>query len=61
MRTRKIRDEADAKACLAAVRAAGGDRLRWAHAHPVDARSLNMWRVVLERNPNAVAHMMTAA
>ena len=49
MRTRKIRDEADAKACLAAVRAAGGDRLAWSHANGVDARSLNAWRVVLER------------
>ena len=49
MRTRKIRDEADAKACLAAVRAAGGDRLAWSRAHGVDARSLNAWRVALER------------
>ena len=53
MRTRNIRDEADAKACLAAVRAAGGDRLAWAHAHRVDARSLNMWRVVLERRASS--------
>jgi hypothetical protein len=59
MRTRKIRDEADAKACLAAVRAAGGDRLAWAHAHRVDARSLNMWRVVLERR--ASSRQRTAA
>ena len=49
MRRRKIRDEADARACLAAVRAAGGDRVAWAHAHRVDARSLNAWRVALER------------
>lgn len=49
MRVRKIRDEADARACLAAVGAAGGDRIAWAHAHRVDARSLNAWRVALER------------
>lgn len=49
MRIRKIRDEADARACLAAVRAAGGDRIAWAHAHGVDARSLNAWRVALDR------------
>ena len=49
MRIRKIRDEADARACLAAVRTAGGDRIAWAHAHGVDARSLNAWRVALER------------
>lgn len=49
MRRRKIRDEADARACLAGVRSAGGDRVAWAHAHGVDARSLNAWRVALER------------
>ena len=49
MRIRKIRDEADARACLAAVRAAGGDRIAWAHAYGVDARSFNAWRVALER------------
>ncbi len=49
MRSRKIRDEVDARACLAAVRAAGADRVAWSHAHGVDARSLNAWRVALER------------
>ena len=49
MRIRKIRDEVDAKVCLAAVRAAGVDRVAWAHEHGVDARSLNAWRVALER------------
>lgn len=49
MRIRKVRDEVDARACLAAARAAGADRTAWAHANGVDARSLNAWRVVLER------------
>ena len=49
MRRRKIRDEADARACLAAVRATGGGRVAWSHAHGVDARSLNAWRVARER------------
>jgi hypothetical protein len=34
---------------LAAVRAAGADRVAWSRAHGVDARSLNAWRVALER------------
>ena len=46
---RKIRDESDARECLAAVRVAGGDRVAWAREHRVDARSLNAWRVALER------------
>lgn len=49
MLRRKIRDEADARSCLAAVRSAGGDRAEWARAQGVDARSLNAWRVALER------------
>jgi hypothetical protein len=46
---RKIEDERDARACLAAVRAAGGDVGTWARAHGVDGRSLNAWRVNLSR------------
>lgn len=53
MRRRKIRDEADARACLAAARAAGGDRVAWSRAHGVDARSLNAWRVTLERRASS--------
>jgi hypothetical protein len=53
MRRRKIRDEADARACLAAVRAAGGDAVAWARAHGVDARSLNCWRVNFDRRARA--------
>ena len=56
---RKIRDRADAECCLDAV---AGSRLalrEWAHQHDVDARSLNMWRVLRDRRsprvPPAVA------
>jgi len=50
---RKIRDEVDARECLAAVRATGGDRVAWSRVHDVDARSLNAWRVVLERKASS--------
>lgn len=46
---RKIRDERDARACLAAVGAAGGNIGIWARAHGVDGRSLNAWRENLLR------------
>jgi hypothetical protein len=49
MRRRKIKGAADARACLAAVRSAGGDAVAWSRAHGVDARSLNAWRVNLGR------------
>jgi hypothetical protein len=49
MPLRKIRDEQDAKACLAAARASGGARAAWAREHGVDARSLNAWRVAIEK------------
>lgn len=47
MQPRKIRDEADARACIAAVRAAGGDTVAWSRANGVDARSLHAWRMNL--------------
>lgn len=43
MATRKIRDEADARACLAAVKASGLDRLAWARLEGVSTRSLGWW------------------
>ncbi len=43
--SRKIRDATDADACLAALGASGLSLTAWAHAHGVDARSLNMWRI----------------
>ena len=50
MAGRKIRDAADARACLsAAARARGRTRAEWAREHGIDGRSLNSWRVNLER------------
>lgn len=49
MERRKIRDEQDARACLAAARAGTGTRAEWAREHGLDARSLNAWRVAIEK------------
>jgi len=49
MAGRKIVDEADARACLGAVASSGLSRVEWARLHGVDARSLNAWRMNLER------------
>jgi transposase-like protein len=49
MPTRKIVDETDAQACLEAAERSGLPRTEWARAHGVDARSLNAWRMNLER------------
>src|SRR5690606_29125354 len=46
---RKILDEADARACLDAALSSGLSRSEWACAHGVDARSLNAWRLNLDR------------
>ena len=59
MAGRKIVDEADAHACLAAVAASGGTLRDWAQAHRVDGRSLRAWQLKLTRRgggrPAAVA------
>ena len=55
---RKIEDEADARRCLAALKAAGGDSVKWARAHGVDARSLNAWKVNLERRGERVPKLI---
>lgn len=49
MAGRKIRDEADARACLEAVSASGLARAVWARSQGIDGRSLNAWRLALER------------
>jgi hypothetical protein len=46
---RRIVDEQDARACLEAVAGSSLSRVEWARAHGVDARSLNAWRLNLER------------
>lgn len=50
MSQRKVRDAQDARACLRAVAASGSSRAAWARDHGVDARSLNAWRLNLERS-----------
>ena len=51
---RKVRDAHEARQCLRAVAASGRSRAEWAREHGVDARSLNAWRLNLERG-DAVA------
>ena len=46
---RKIEDEQEARRCLEALEAEGGDVRAWARAHGVDGRSLHAWRVNLAR------------
>ena len=49
MQVRKIWDADDARACLAAAKAVRLRPAAWALEHGVDARSLNAWRINLER------------
>jgi len=51
MAGRKIQDEREARACLEAVDQSGMERARWARANGIDGRSLNAWRLNLERSP----------
>lgn len=49
MAGRKIEDEMEARSCLRAAAASGEGRAAWARRHGIDGRSLNAWRVNLER------------
>jgi transposase-like protein len=49
MAGRKVGSEQEARRCLAAARAAGERAGDWARTHGIDGRSLNAWRVNLER------------
>jgi len=49
MAGRKIRDERDARRCMAAAKAAGVSRGEWARQHGIDGRSLFAWGKNLER------------
>ena len=49
---RKIRDRADAEACLAGAASSGLARAVWARNNGMDARSLNAWRLTLDREPH---------
>lgn len=50
MAGRKIRDVREARECLLEVARSGVNRVQWAREHGIDARSLNAWRVNLERS-----------
>ena len=49
MPLRKVRDADDAIRCLNASTASGEARATWARRHGIDPRSLNAWRLNLER------------
>lgn len=49
MAGRKIRDERDARRCMAAAKAAGVRRGEWAQQHGIDGRSLFAWGKNLDR------------
>ena len=49
MAGRRVQDENDARECLRAVEASGLERAEWARKHGVEPRSLNAWRLNLER------------
>ena len=53
MERRKIRDEADARACIAAVRASKLTVKQWARSEGVDGRSLRAWTINLGRGANS--------
>lgn len=48
---RKIVDETDARACLAAVARSGETLRAWTKRHRVDGRSLHSWQRNLSRRP----------
>ena len=49
MAGRKVFNEQDARRCLTAVKTSRRGLGAWAREHGVDGRSLNLWRVNLER------------
>ncbi len=51
MTPRKVADRDEAVQLLHEATASGLPRAAWARQHDIDARSLNVWRVILER-PN---------
>jgi hypothetical protein len=50
---RRIPDAYEARACIKAAKASGRTMAEWARAHGVDGRSLNAWRLNLERSERA--------
>src|SRR5574342_964812 len=54
VKPRKVTDARDARACLAAAKAAGLSNREWAREWGVDGRSLNAWRINLSRGASAM-------
>lgn len=52
---RRIEDEVEARRCLSAAEASGLAHREWAREQGIDARSLNMWRVILGRRGSTPA------
>ena len=62
MAGRKIRDAADAHACLNAEKVVRGrKRVEWARDHGIDGRSLNAWRINLRRQGKPAARRTGSA
>jgi hypothetical protein len=55
---RKIRDANDAWNALDAIARSGSERVAWARANNIDARSLNAWRVNLSRGSRSPLRMV---
>lgn len=50
MPKRKVVDRADAERLLGEAAKSGLERAEWARRHGIDPRSLNLWRVNLQRS-----------
>ena len=50
MERRKIRDEADARACIAAQKVSGMTTAAWCRSEGIDGRSLRAWTLNLSRS-----------
>jgi hypothetical protein len=53
MERRKIRDEADARTCIAAVSASKLSAREWARSEGIDGRSLRAWTINLARGASS--------
>jgi hypothetical protein len=58
MAGRKLRNQDDATECLAAAATSGLERSVWARQAGVDSRSLNMWRLNLQRRSGALPRVV---
>ena len=53
MGLRKVRDEEEARCLLDEAEMMGMSRAAWARSQGVDPRSLNAWRMNIERRPGS--------